>query len=103
MKSQGKPEYLEPVFKEKVESSETEAAREENEDDMLGQAVWLVLEGGQASISMLQRRLRVGYNRAARLIDLMEEKGYVGGYEGAKARRVIITKNEYEDIFGMLS
>ncbi len=103
LKSQGKPEYLEPVFKEKVESSETEAAREENEDDMLGQAVWLVLEGGQASISMLQRRLRVGYNRAARLIDLMEEKGYVGGYEGAKARRVIITKNEYEDIFGMLS
>ncbi len=70
------------------------------EDDLLGEAVRVVLENGQASISMVQRRLRVGYARAARLIDIMEQKGYVSGFEGSKPRRVLIKKAEFEQIFG---
>ena len=53
-----------------------------------------VVENGQASTSMLQRRLKLGYARAARLIDMMEEKGIVGPYEGAKPRPVLITKEQ---------
>ena len=70
------------------------------EDELLGEAVRVVLENGQASISMVQRRLRVGYARAARLIDIMEQKGYVSGFEGSKPRRVLIKKAEFEQIFG---
>lgn len=70
------------------------------EDDLLGEAVRIVLESGQASISMIQRRLRVGYARAARLIDIMEQHGYVSGFDGSKPRRVLIKRNEYESLFG---
>lgn len=70
------------------------------EDDLLGEAVRIVLESGQASISMIQRRLRVGYARAARLIDIMEQHGYVSGFDGSKPRRVLIKRSEYEALFG---
>ena len=70
------------------------------EDDLLGEAVRVVLESGQASISMIQRRLRVGYARAARLIDIMEQHGYVSGFDGSKPRRVLIKRSEYEALFG---
>ena len=52
----------------------------------------MVLEVGQASVSMLQRRLKLGYGRAARLVDQMEEKGVVGPFEGSKPRQLLITK-----------
>ena len=70
------------------------------EDELLPEAVGIVLESGSASISMIQRRLRVGYARAARLIDIMEQKEYVSGFEGSKPRRVLITKAEYNRLFG---
>ena len=70
------------------------------EDELLGEAVRIVLESGQASISMIQRRLRVGYARAARLVDIMEQHGYVSGFEGSKPRRVLIKRTQYEEIFG---
>ncbi len=70
------------------------------EDELLGEAVRIVLDIGQASISMLQRRLRVGYARASRLIDIMEQHGYVSGFEGSKPRRVLIKRSEYARIFG---
>lgn len=97
VKNQGKPEYAEGVLK--AEPSKPENAPVD-EDELLPQAVKIVLETGQASISMLQRRLRVGYTRAARLMDMMSEKGYVGGYEGSKPRAVLITVEKYEAIFG---
>lgn len=97
VKNQGKPEYAEGVLK--AEPAKPEAAPAD-EDELLPQAVRIVLETGQASISMLQRRLRVGYTRAARLMDIMSEKGYVGGYEGSKPRAVLITVEKYEAIFG---
>jgi len=70
------------------------------EDELLGEAVKVVLEHGQASTSMLQRRLRVGYSRASRLIDMMEQKGYVSGFNGSKPRDVLIKKSQYMELFG---
>ncbi len=70
------------------------------EDDLLGDAVRVVLEHGQASTSMIQRRLRVGYARASRLIDIMEQKGYISGFNGSKAREVRIRRSQYEELFG---
>lgn len=70
------------------------------EDELLGEAVRTVIENGQASISMIQRRLRVGYARAARLVDMMEQKGYVSGFDGSKARKVLIKYADYEALFG---
>ncbi len=70
------------------------------EDDLLPDAVRIVLESGQASISMIQRRLRVGYARAARLIDIMEQKKIVSGFDGSKPRRLLITAADYYEMFG---
>ena len=64
-------------------------------DDKLDEAIEAVIEAGQASTSYLQRRLKLGYGRAARLIDTMEQLGVVGPYEGAKPRQVIMTKQEW--------
>ncbi len=75
---------------------EADNKRHEESDELFQEAVSLVLDNGQASISMLQRRLRIGYARAARLIDEMEERGFIGGYEGTKPREILITK-EYFD------
>ncbi len=86
-KKQGEPEYTEQVMTPTVEVS-PEANQEE--DTLLEDAIQLVIENGQASISMLQRRFRIGYARAARLIDMMEVKSIVGPYQGSKAREVLV-------------
>ena len=65
-------------------------------DEMLPQAVDVILETGQASVSMLQRRLKLGYARAARIVDEMEEKGIVGPFQGSKPRSILITKAQWE-------
>ena len=70
------------------------------EDELLGEAVRIVLDSGQASISMIQRKLRVGYARAARLVDMMEEQGYVSGFDGSKPRKVLIKRAQWEALFG---
>ena len=71
------------------------ADEEENDaDPMLDEAIRVVVEAGQASTSLLQRRLKLGYSRAARIIDQMEERGIVGPYEGSKPRKVLISKEE---------
>ena len=70
------------------------------EDDLLGEAVRVVMENGQASISMIQRRLRVGYARAARLVDMMEQKKYVSPFDGSKPRQVLISQAEFNRVFG---
>ncbi len=67
-------------------------------DEMLPQAIEVVVEAGSASTSLLQRRLKLGYARAARIVDQMEERGIVGPFEGAKPRRVLITKQQYEEM-----
>ena len=67
-------------------------------DELLGAAVEVILETGQASVSMLQRRLKLGYSRAARLVDQMEERGIVGPFEGSKPRQLLITKEQWQEL-----
>ena len=65
---------------------------------MLPAAVEVILETGQASVSMLQRRLKLGYARAARIVDEMQEMGIVGQFEGAKPRQLLITREQWEQM-----
>ncbi|MFA5116607.1 MAG: DNA translocase FtsK, partial [Candidatus Omnitrophota bacterium] len=62
---------------------------------MYEESVRVIMETGQASVSILQRRLRLGYTRAARIIDMMEQEGMVGPYEGSKPRRILIDREEW--------
>ena len=67
---------------------------------MLPAAVDVILETGQASVSMLQRRLKLGYARAARIVDEMEEKGIVGPFQGSKPRAILVTKEQWAAMKG---
>lgn len=97
-----------PVFDDQVldgiENSAAPAGAQahgegKQEDELLPEAVKIVLESGQASISMIQRRLRVGYARAARLIDIMEQKHIVSGFDGSKPRKLLIDQAQYAQMF----
>lgn len=94
-KSQGEPEYQEKFVNI---PERAEMVMDEDADDLFWDAVKVVVDNGQASASMLQRRLRVGYSRAGRLIDMMEAKGIVGQYEGSKPREVYITARQMEEM-----
>jgi S-DNA-T family DNA segregation ATPase FtsK/SpoIIIE len=72
----------------------------EDVDEFLEQAVEMVVNDGQASASYIQRKFKVGYSRAARIIDQLEDRGIVGGHEGSKPRKVLITKEELEEMRG---
>ncbi len=85
-------EIIDTIESGKVDMSSNEA------DSLLKEAIDLVVSAEQASVSMLQRRFRIGYNRAARLMDEMEERGIVGAHEGSKPRRVLLTKEELEEL-----
>jgi S-DNA-T family DNA segregation ATPase FtsK/SpoIIIE len=91
---QGEPELREELLEE-VEPAEPESNPDEldpDEDPMLRDAITLVAEMQTASTSMLQRRLRLGYTRAGRVIDMLERRGVISGYEGSKPRQVLITE-----------
>lgn len=88
LKQQQSPEYDKDITKAPVE--EKTAAGETEYDEKYDQAVALITETRQASISMVQRRLRIGYNRAARIIEVMEKEGLVGPSDGAKPREVLV-------------
>ena len=94
-KNQGQPEYQEKFLNI---PDRAERVMDEEEDDLFWDAVRIVVEHGQASASILQRRLRVGYTRAARLVDMMEAKGLIGAYEGSKPREVYITARQMEEL-----
>ena len=80
-------------------SAPTDSTQDGEEvDELLSAAVEVVLETGQASVSMLQRRLKLGYSRAARLVDQMEERGYVGPFEGSKPRQMLITREKWQEL-----
>ncbi|PLR69806.1 MULTISPECIES: DNA translocase FtsK [Bacillaceae] len=85
-------------YQEEMIPTETAEVKEEISDDLYDDAVQLVLEMQTASVSMLQRRFRVGYTRAARLIDAMEDRGVVGPYEGSKPREVLLSKDHYDEV-----
>jgi S-DNA-T family DNA segregation ATPase FtsK/SpoIIIE len=92
IKQQARPRYRPEVLEVKRDGEA--AAADEEYDEMYDQAVAIVIETQQASISMIQRRLRVGYNRAARMIEQMEREGVIGPPDGAKPREVYARKLE---------
>jgi S-DNA-T family DNA segregation ATPase FtsK/SpoIIIE len=102
---QGEPELREDLLEE-VEPEAVEKAEEEgfdpDEDPLLGDAIALVVEMGTASTSMLQRRLRLGYTRAGRLIDMLERRGIISGYEGSKPRQVLVTEGDLPRVLAAL-
>ncbi len=67
-------------------------------DELLPAAIDVVMETGQASVSMLQRRLKLGYSRAARIVDEMETRGIVGPFEGSKPRQLLITNEQWQEL-----
>jgi DNA segregation ATPase FtsK/SpoIIIE, S-DNA-T family len=103
---QGEPELQEELL-EAVEPDDggegAEGDFDPDQDDLLGDAIATVVQMGTASTSMLQRRLRVGYTRAGRLIDMMERRGVISGYEGSKARQVLITEADLPRVLEALS
>jgi len=101
---QGEPELREELL-EQLESDEHAAEGEEldpDEDPVLADAITLVAEMQTASTSMLQRRLRLGYTRAGRVIDMLERRGVISGYEGSKPRQVLITEADLPRVLAAL-
>jgi S-DNA-T family DNA segregation ATPase FtsK/SpoIIIE len=93
LKSQGRPVVADDSALETVRIAESE----DSDDELVEEAMRIVVLHQQASTSMLQRRLKVGYSRAARLLDILEERGVVGPSEGAKGREVLVTEQELAD------
>jgi S-DNA-T family DNA segregation ATPase FtsK/SpoIIIE len=91
---QGEPELREELLEEVEPQEGAEGSQEldRDEDPLLADAIRLVAEMQTASTSMLQRRLRLGYTRAGRMIDMLERRGVISGYEGSKPRQVLITE-----------
>jgi S-DNA-T family DNA segregation ATPase FtsK/SpoIIIE len=97
LKSQAPPQYRDEI-ENFGKSKETVVDLSEETDDLFDDAVQIVMDTGQASISMVQRRLRVGYTRAARLIDMMEVKGIVGPHMGSKAREILVPGSNHDEV-----
>jgi S-DNA-T family DNA segregation ATPase FtsK/SpoIIIE len=106
-RKQGEPEFhdelLEEIESEDTGGGEDEDALHPDEDPLLDEAIALVAQMGTASTSMLQRRLRLGYTRAGRLIDMLERRGIISGYEGSKPRQVLITEADVPRILSHLA
>ncbi len=108
VKKSGTPQYsdeiinhIERAAEDKKSGSNSDAALDSSDDggdELLPAAIEVVLESGQASVSMLQRRLKLGYSRAARLVDQMEDRGIVGPFEGSKPRQLLITKAQWQEM-----
>jgi DNA segregation ATPase FtsK/SpoIIIE, S-DNA-T family len=105
-RKQGEPDFQEALLEEVAgdeESAEEEDALSADEDPLLEEAISLVAQMGTASTSMLQRRLRLGYTRAGRLIDMLERRGIISGYEGSKPRQVLISEADVPRILSHLA
>jgi S-DNA-T family DNA segregation ATPase FtsK/SpoIIIE len=108
-RSQGEPELRAELLEEvddgeqPADGGNAEDGFDPDEDALLEQAIGLVASMGTASTSMLQRRLRLGYTRAGRLIDMLERRGIISGYEGSKPRQVLITEADVPRILVALA
>ena len=104
IKSNGTATYSEDILESIENSNKTdkelaqEQAEEDDTDPFLMDAIQTVVETGQASTSFIQRRFKVGYARAGRIIDQMEERGVISGYQGSKPREVLMTKERWEEL-----
>ena len=99
LRKQGKPTYDESITAEEKTAAD---AIEMDKDDLYDDAAHIVVQSGQASISYLQRRLRIGFSRAARLVDMMEMEGLVSPAAGGKAREVLVDKGYFEEVDAQL-
>ena len=99
LRKQGKPTYDETITEEE---KKTTGDLEFDKDDLYDEAARIVVGSGQASISYLQRRLRIGFSRAARLVDMMEAEGLVSPGAGGKAREVLVKKDYFEEVDAQL-
>ena len=99
---QGEPDFAEELLEAALPASEEggDDDFDPDADDLLDQAAHLVVESGTASVSMIQRRLRVGYTRAGRLIDMLERRGIISGYEGSKPRQVLVSLADLPRVLG---
>ncbi len=104
--AQGEPQLREDLLDEVEPEAGAETGDhgdfDPDEDPLLGDAIQLVVEMGTASTSMLQRRLRLGYTRAGRLIDMLERRGIISGYEGSKPRQVLVTEADLPRVLAAL-
>jgi S-DNA-T family DNA segregation ATPase FtsK/SpoIIIE len=104
---QGEPEFREELLEEAEEQAPAESGTDPDfdpdDDPLLEDAIRLVAEMQTASTSMLQRRLRLGYTRAGRLIDMLERRGVISGYEGSKPRQVLITEADVPRVLANLA
>ena len=87
---------------ENVQSGDNAGGDADEFDSYFLKALWLAVNSQTVSISQLQRRFQIGYARAGGLVDKMERMGFVSGNEGSKARRVLMTKEEFENRFGTI-
>ncbi|MDD5730146.1 MAG: DNA translocase FtsK [Candidatus Omnitrophica bacterium] len=92
IKAQGQPVYSEEILKDQQKSSLPGGGEK---DELYEEAVRIIIESNQASVSILQRRLRLGYTRAARIIDMMEQEGMVGPFEGSKPRKILVDRDAW--------
>ena len=99
LRKQGRPSYDETIT---ADAKQTGTELEFEKDDLYDEAARIVVSSGQASISYLQRRLRIGFSRAARLVDMMEAEGLVSSGAGGKAREVLVKKEYFEEIDAQL-
>jgi S-DNA-T family DNA segregation ATPase FtsK/SpoIIIE len=103
---QGEPEFREELLEEVEPAAEEGGGGDDgfdpDEDPLLADAIRLVAEMQTASTSMLQRRLRLGYTRAGRLIDMLERRGVISGYEGSKPRQVLISEGDVPRVLAAL-
>ncbi len=91
--------YNEDIIEHIENGAEDHSGGDDSEaDDLLPQAIEIVVEIGQASASLLQRKLKVGYSRAGRLVDQLEERGIIGPHEGSKPRKVLISRSEFQEM-----
>jgi S-DNA-T family DNA segregation ATPase FtsK/SpoIIIE len=99
LKAQAQPHYEVLPSTLSAATGEDESGEEQADDELFESAVKLVVSGGSASTSMLQRRFKIGYTRAARLVDLMEQRGIVGPLDGAKPRDILLSRDEVDLMF----
>lgn len=99
IKSDSTAHYNEDIIEHIENGTEDHSSSDDSDaDDLLPQAIEIVVELGQASASLLQRKLKVGYSRAGRLIDQLEERGIIGPHEGSKPRKVLMSRNEFQEM-----
>ncbi len=98
VKNQIIAEYDEDIIEKITKKNDDVENHEFEADELLPQAIEMVIDAGQASVSLIQRRLRVGYARAGRIIDQMDERGIISGFDGSKPRQVLITKEQWEEM-----